>query len=242
MGSRANDTDDRIDTAMLRVAEDRHLGQRVPDVEVLTEEGTRRLSALIAEQPTILLLAYYTCNHTCPVAVENLQKINIDASESDYRVVVLSFDVADTLETMNHVRASLDHIPDNWTFGLLAEGANRQLTESVGFNFFFSERDQIFVHPSVLVFLSPEGEVMRYLYGTDLRARDIELALIESRNREPHLNEIIDMVALTCFQFDATGSRYVLHPALILGAAGIGVLGICGVATVAYSKDSIGES
>ena len=143
--------------------------------------------------------------------------------------------------TMAHVRSTLDNIPANWTFGLLPEGENTRLTESVGFNFFYSERDQMFLHPSVLVFLSPEGEVMRYLYGNEPRSRDVELALIESRNREPRLNEIVDMVALTCFQFDATGSRYVLHPTLIFGAAGIGVLALCGLATLASRKDSIGE-
>ena len=48
----------------------------------------------------------------------------------------------------------------------------------MGFRFFYSETDQVFVHPAVLVFLSPEREVMRYLYGLPAPG-DVDLALID---------------------------------------------------------------
>ncbi len=231
-----------LDTALLRVDEANYLGKTVPDVSIVTKSGSEKLFEIMDGQPTVLVLSYYTCGHVCPLTVQNLSRLRIDADAAGYRVVILSFDVKDTLQTMASVTASLDEVPDNWTFGLLPAAESERLTESVGFKFFFSERDQTFVHPSVLTFLSPEGEVMRYLYGTEPREQDVELALIESRNREPYLNEIVDMVALTCYQFDATGSRYVLHPTLIFGAAGIGVLGLCGLATLASRKDSRGDS
>jgi hypothetical protein len=82
---------------------------------------------------------------------------------------------------------------------------------------------------------------MRYLHGTEPREQDIKLALIESRNRVPRMNELFDTVKLTCFQFDASRSRYVLHPTLIFGGAGIGVLGIAGLVTLAFKRDSKGE-
>ncbi len=68
----------------------------------------------------------------------------------------------------------------------------------------------------------------------------MELALIESRNRSPALNEIIDMVRLTCFQYDASKSRYVLHPTIIFGGAGFGLLGFVGLVAFAYKKDPEG--
>ena len=64
---------------------------------------------------------------------------------------------------------------------------------------------------------------MRYLYGSEPRAEDIELALIESRNRVQRLNEWVDMLKLTCYRYDPARSRYVLHPTLIFGGIGLGL-------------------
>jgi protein SCO1/2 len=226
--------EDEFDHALLRVQEELYLGRTVPDVTVVTESGNSSLSALVSGQPTVLMLAYYTCGHACPLTIQNLARVLPTEGMPEHRVLVMSFDANDSLETLRHARSTLEHEPENWTFGLLSNESSALLTSSVGFKFFFSERDQIFVHPSVLIFLSPEGEVMRYLYGTSASARDIELALIESRNRAPRLNEFVDMVRLTCFQFDAARSRYVLHPAVIFGSVGIGILALTGLVTLAY--------
>lgn len=232
---------DEFDPALLRIAEEQHLGRVVPDVAIVTESGTERLIASMHEQPTILVLAYYTCGHTCPVTVQSLARVLPIADAPKHRVLVLSFDANDDLDTLRHVKSTLEQIPANWTFGLLPDQDITRLTESVGFRFFFSERDQIFIHPAALVFLSPRGEVMRYLYGSEPAVRDIELALIESRDRAPRLNELVDMVRLTCFQFDASRSRYVLHPAVIFGSLGIGILGFTGLLALAYRPARQGE-
>ena len=232
---------DELDPALLRVEEGLYLNQKVPDVAIVTRSGTRRLSELIAEQPTILALAYYTCGSACPLTIQNLSQVLSDMDLPDHRVIVLSFDAKDTLATLARTRDALKRVPANWAFGLLSSEESARLTESVGFKFFFSESDQAFLHPAVLVFLSPDGKVMRYLYGTEPRERDIKLALIESRDRAPRLNELVDTVKLTCFQFDASRSRYVLHPTLIFGGAGIGVLGVAGLVTLAFRRDSKGE-
>lgn len=232
---------DVLDSNVLRIDEGRHLGTTIPDITVTTQTGSQPLSSLMAEMPTVLVLSYYTCGHTCPVLIKNLSVLPIDTPRSDYRVVVLSFDENDSLETMAHLKAGLGTVPANWTIGILSGSESKRLTEAVGFRFFFSERDQTFVHPTVLVLLSPQREVMRYLYGAEPRQGDVELALIESRNRAPRLNDIVDMFKLTCYHFDGSKSRYVLHPSIIFGSVGLGVLGIAGLAALASKKHSRGD-
>lgn len=239
---RALDQAGDFDAGLLRIDEAAYLGKAVPDVTVITEEGERGLAELIGGKPTIVLLAYYGCGHSCPVTMRNLRATNVGMGREDYRVLVLSFDVRDTLDSLRAARDALGEVPDNWSFGLLGEEEARRLTESVGFRFFFSERDQVFVHPAVLVFLSPQAEVMRYLFGAEPRAQDIDLALVESRDRAPRLGEVVDMLMLSCFQFDATRSRYVLHPTVIFGGAGIGLLGLVGIAVLASRKNSLGAA
>ena len=231
---------DAFDPALLRIDESRYLGQPVPDVEVMTESGPARLHSLIADRPTILLLAYYTCDGVCPTTIQNMARVLRAVDGPEHRVVVASFDANDSLESLRHVKSTLERVPDSWTFGLLPREESARLTQSVGFTFFFSERDRAFIHPSVLVFLSPKAEVMRYLYGTEPRARDIELALIETRNRVQRLNDWVDMVKLTCYRYDPARSRYVLHPALIFGGIGLGVLGMTGLFAFSYKRDSKG--
>ena len=232
---------DAFDPALLRVEEGRYLGQAVPDVAVTTEQGSTRLHALTHGQPTILVLAYYTCHGPCPTTVRNLSRVLRSVQKPEHRVAVLSFDANDTLETLRHVKSTLGSVPDNWTFGLLTREDSARLTQAVGFSFFFSERDRTFVHPSVLVFLSPEGRIMRYLYGTEPRTADIELALIEARDRVSRLNDLVDMVKLTCYRYDPARSRYVLHPTVIFGGIGFGVLGATGLIAFAYKRNRKGE-
>ena len=219
-----------FDTHLLEVNEVDFIGKTVPDVNVVTQAGSTILSTLVDNKPSLLLLSYYTCGHVCPTTIANLHQIaahqQIDLPDDEFNVIVLSFDEKDNLMTMAHVQSSLDTIPANWTFGLLKNGESERLTQAVGFNFFFSEKDQMFIHPAALIFLSPEGEVMRYLFTTEPDGGDVALALIESRNRAPRINEIIDMVKLTCFQFDRSRSRYSLHPTILFGATGLGLLGL----------------
>ena len=231
---------DAFDPALLRIDETRYLGQPVPDVEVMTESGPARLHSLIAERPTILLLAYYTCDGACLTTIQNLARVLRAVDGPEHRVVVASFDANDSLENLRHVKSTLDRVPDSWTFGLLPREESARLTQSVGFTFFFSERDRAFIHPSVLVFLSPKADVMRYLYGTEPRAQDIELALIETRDRVQGFNDLVDAVKLTCYRYDPARSRYVLHPTLIFGGIGLGVLGMTGLFAFSCKRHSKG--
>jgi protein SCO1/2 len=231
---------DTFDPALLRIEEGRHLGQTVPDVRVQTETGGASLREIIAGQPAILVLAYYSCHGPCPTTIRNLSRTLRAVEASGHRVIVLSFDANDDLDSLRHVKSDLGDIPSSWTFGLMAKEDAQRLTQSVGFKYFFSEKDQAYIHPSVLVFLSPEGEVMRYLYGVEPRAGDVEIALLESGKRVQHLNDLVNMARLICSRYDPTRSRYVVHPTLIFGAAGLGLLGITGLLAFTYKRDSKG--
>ena len=219
--------------------EGRYLGQAVSQCPGFDRVGPARLRALIAGQPTILLLAHYTCHGPCPTTVQNLARVLRTVQDPEHRVIVLSFDANDSLDGLRHVKSSLGQLPDGWTFGLLAREESARLTGSVGFSFFSRNA----TGPSCTRACSCSShprEVMRYLYGTEPRTQDIELALIETRNRVSRLNELVDMVKLTCYRFDPARSRYVLHPTLIFGGIGIGVLGVTGLIAFAYKRDSKG--
>ncbi|MDQ7081817.1 MAG: hypothetical protein Q9N34_01590 [Aquificota bacterium] len=92
---------DFFDPSILKIDESKYLGSFVADVEVLLEDGTRtRVYDLIGDKPAILLLSYYTCEGSCPLRIDSLNRLIKSSSlkDRDFRVLVLSFDREDTLD------------------------------------------------------------------------------------------------------------------------------------------------
>lgn len=219
---------DFFDPSLLRIDEGRYLGNFVADVEVVLEDGRReRLYKLVSESPTVLVLTYYTCGGSCPLRVENLRDLISKTSlrERDFRVLVLSFDRRDTLEDLRRFKETHGPFTRHWVFGLLPEEEVERLTRSIGFKFFYSERDRTFVHTNVYVFLSPEGRITRFLFGVKPEERDVRVALAEARSGEVSLSSLMDLALLVCYTYDPSRSRFVVNPALVLGGMGFSLLG-----------------
>ncbi len=222
------------DVSVVKIQEDLFIGKQIADVRVKTLKGDVDLMDFIKGKPTALLFAYYTCDSVCPITAEHLYKASQNLS-NEYRYVVLSFDEKDNLESMKQFMLKnfgTTQMPNNWLVGILSKEDIRRITQSVGYKFYFIDRDKIFIHPNVTIFLSPDGKVMRYLYGAFLRDKDISLAFTDAQREKPSINNIVDLAILACYRYDHARSRYVIDPTLIF--AGIGILGVVGTFTLAY--------
>lgn len=82
--------------------------------------------------------------------------------------------------------------------------AQQRFAGTIGFRYFWSRIDKTFLHPNVLVFLTPEGRVARYIYGTQLDARTIELALIDADwgRISGSASAVFDMITGACFSYN----------------------------------------
>ncbi|RUM32086.1 MAG: SCO family protein [Aquifex sp.] len=219
---------DMFNPELLKIDEKKHLGNFIPDVKVVLENGEEKsIYTFIKEKPTILLLSYYTCQGTCPVRVDSLNRLIKKSSlkNREFYVLVLSFDKLDSLETLKRFKKVHGPFTKHWIFGLINKEDIEKLTNSVGFKFFFVERDKTFVHPNVYIFISPEGRITRYLYGVKPSERDIRIALAETEQDRISLNSVVDLAYLVCFTYDPSRSRYVVNPTLIFGGIGFAVLG-----------------
>ncbi|MGE5238611.1 MAG: SCO family protein, partial [Chloroflexota bacterium] len=143
------------------------------------------------DRPVILTLVYFECEHICPQVLgglaEALGKIDL-TPRKDYKVFTLSFDDADTPETAmrarsNYVEAVGKSFPDGaWKFLTGDHESIKRITSDLGFT--FRKEAHGFIHPVVLVILSPEGKITRYIsvakyqYGVAYRVTfsPIELA------------------------------------------------------------------
>ena len=212
------------DVSVVKIKEELYLGKAIPDATVQTLKGSVSLREFMKEKPTALIFAYYTCDTACPLIVENVQKLNFKFK--DYNFVVLSFDEKDNLQTLKAFvdKKFVGNVPENWLVGLLSKEDIIKLTEATGYKFYYIPRDKIFIHTSAIIFLSPSGKIVRYLYGAFPTEKDIRLAFADAQKEKPSLNNFIDLALLACYRYDSARSKYVVDPMFIFAVLGLGAV------------------
>ena len=198
-----------------------HPGAQVPlDVPFLDASGKRvTLGEILAGHPAILTLNYYGCPGLCTPQLndlaQNLAMVKL-AEGKDYRVITLSFNPdetpVDAAKKKANLLASMPRAfdPGAWKFLTGTDADIRKVTESVGFRY---EKQRApngmeeYVHPAVLVALSPAGKITRYLNGIEQLPFDIQMALMEAS--EGKVRPTIAKGLLFCFAFDPKNKTYV---------------------------------
>jgi protein SCO1/2 len=213
-------------------------GQTIPaDITLTGENGAEvRLGDLLGK-PVILNLVYYTCDRICPQMLSGLARVLPQLSlvpDKQYRVLTVSFDETDTpgiaRSKKNNYMMAIDRpFPeDAWRFLTGHEDSIHRLTEATGFQY---RRDSHgFMHPVVLVILSPQGKIMKYMqvtkyeygqaYPITFAPFDLDVALTEAAQGRAVTG--VQKAVLYCFAHEPKG----------LGKF-FGILSIVGVITLA---------
>jgi protein SCO1 len=222
---------DPQDAVLEAIGVDEKRGASIPLDLPFTDQAGRAVTLRdsFGDGPVLLTLNYYSCPMLCPLTLVNLlettQEMKGISLERDYRIVTVSIDPEETLEstraTAAQTHAMLGEISrpaERWTFLFGGERETKAAADAVGFR--YEKVGAEFAHPNVLVILTPEGKVSRYLYGVKPDARDLRLALIEAAEGRIGASAVINRMILSCFQYDPVGKRYVLYAANIMKAAG----------------------
>jgi protein SCO1/2 len=201
------------------------LGAAVPLDAVFTDEGGNQVGLdQLVKQPTVVAFVYYNCRDVCPLLLHGVADVVGKLPSEplkDYLVLTVSFDETDTpalaAEKKKNFLASLEKpFPaDGWRF-LTGDAENiRKLTDAVGFR--FKRQGDIFLHAISLVVLSPEGKVVRYLYGNTFLPLDLKMALVEAS--EGRYGPTINRVLRYCFTYDPKGRKYAFNLLRIVGTS-----------------------
>ncbi len=227
-----------LDPKVVAIDERAHLGVRVDGrFRLVDADGQPFTLARYRGKPLILLFSYYTCDGLCGTVNRHLQTL-IDGVERftpgrDFEVLTVSFDKRDDVAAIAAFRDRNRLVGrPGWTLAILERPADiMALTGQVGVRFFWSYRDDVFVHPNAFVFVSPEGRVVRYLYGTLVTPKDVELALIDANwEKVSTSGRLIDILAGVCFSYNFKEGRYTVNIPLFVGLGSL-LLGLSLVAT-----------
>jgi protein SCO1/2 len=211
------------------VGVDEHLGQSVNlDLTFTAEDGypVPLRSYFHQGRPVLLNLVYYSCPMLCSLLLNGqtaaLKEIPWTPGDQ-FEVVTISIDPTETFDLAQRKRASYlesyGRPAAGWHFLTDNHGNARKLADQVGFHYRYDERQAQYAHPAVVMILTPEGKLSRYLYGIKFSPRDLRFALTEAS--ESRFSLTTDRILLYCFHYDPQAHGYVLFATNLMRAGGL---------------------
>ncbi len=176
------------------------IGERIPsNILFYTKEypqGVTLSFFLKEKKPIVLVPIYYRCPGICSFLLKRVQDAMLKITSSflparDYLVIVFSFNHKEKVDLAEKKKQSyLEGIPlkyrpyfeKGWFFSVLNKEDIKRLTSSMGFS--FRKEGEEFLHTAVVIFLSSEGKIVRYLYSSLFSAEDFRLALKEAKGEK----------------------------------------------------------
>jgi protein SCO1 len=197
-----------------------HLGQQIPvDAQFLDESGAevKLGDYLKSGRPVLINFAYFKCPMLCNLVMSGMLKSMKQlpwVPGNEYEVVTIDIDHREGPELASAKKAN--HISElnkpgsekGWHFLTGKEEQIKRVADAVGFQFKYDPRDDQYAHAAGIFTVSPEGKVMRYLYGIEYKSLDLRLALLDaSKGRSLSIG---DKIMTLCYRYDADAKSYVL--------------------------------
>jgi len=197
------------------------LGNMIPlDLTFINEKGESvTLKSLMDGKPTMISLNYFRCAGICTPQLNDMAKMltRLDLAENiDYKVLTIGFAEDEGYELAAAKRKTMLHaiqrqfVQDAWHFVIGENNSSGILSDLVGFTYSktMSESGVVdYVHAGVLIMLSPEGKVTRYLNGIEQLPFDVKMALMEAG--EGKVGPTIAKNLLYCFAYDPKAKQYI---------------------------------
>jgi len=211
------------DPELLKIEEVKFLGLKLDENLAITAADGREFTlGEFKGRPLILILSYFTCDGICPAFNADLMGVlKKVASFSrvkpgvDFNVLTVSFDKNDNKESSGMFMKSMNipkSLSESWRVGIFKNQEDIKKTASaLGFNFFWSPGDHVFLHPSVYYFISPDMRVERILKSMVAEPRDMELAIIDAKFDKLRPSDAMYMALGMCYSYNYKEGKYHLN-------------------------------
>lgn len=195
-------------------------------------------------KPVILNLVYYRCPMLCSLVLNAQTSALRDVAWTagdEFEIVTVSIDP----EEMFNLAAAKKKwyleqyrrpAQDGWHFMTDYQGNSKRLADQVGFRYRWDAKTEQWAHAAVVMVLTPDGRVSRYLYGLQYKPRDVRLALTEAS--EGKLGSFGDKLLLFCYHYDPLAKSYVPFAMNLMKAGGVFTILVFGIfLTVLWRKE-----
>lgn len=212
-----------------------NLGATLPLNVGLTNEYNQKITLkdAIKNKPTILTLNYFDCPGLCsPLLNEVAHVINKLQLKPylDYNVITISINPDDNYKKAKQKKDSLlksitkSFPPQTWSFLTTNQKNIDLITNTLGFKYEKRIKDGVvdYLHPSVIIVITPKGKISRYSNGIEFLPFDLKLALLEASDEKSR--PTITKTLLYCFAYDAKSKTYVFQAEKVVGSFIFGVV------------------
>ena len=190
----------------------KRLGKYIPlDLNFIDSNGKKVLFKNLVDKPTVIDFAYYKCTGICtPLMTEIAASVNnVDLMPGkDYNLLTISINSSETYnDAANKKMEILDLInkkipPSSWRFLTGDSASIKTLADAAGFH--FERQGNTFLHTGIVIFISKEGKICRYLEPSfdaqgnfQILPLDFKIAIIDAARGEAV--PVIDSVLRYCF-------------------------------------------
>ena len=219
--------DSTLDPSIMRINEEEYLGARLDgEFSLLDKDGNEFKLKEMSGKPLILVFSYYSCDGSCPATNVHLRDTLSESAGlkpgEDYNVLTVSFDKNDDLNHLNMFTEMTGIKGGKGDYWRMAVMKNKDdiagFTKSAGYKFFWSPPDKTFLHTNAYIFLSPDLRIARYIYGSPLNIKDVELAITEAAFNRSTKSRVIDLLKMACYSYNYKDGKYTLNYSLFVGA------------------------
>jgi protein SCO1 len=190
---------------------EQHLnGQISTDATFLDETGQQvRLSQFLS-RPTILTMGYFRCPMLCGVVLDSITKVFTELRDltpgKDYQFIFVGVDPSEVpafaaakkqtyLNRFGNPAAAA-----GWHFLLGSQTQVDRVADEIGFRFRYDMASQQFVHPSGLVFVTPNGRISSYLMGVNYSGNELRRGLTRASHQK--IGSPVDDLLLLCLHYN----------------------------------------
>jgi protein SCO1/2 len=214
---------------------DQNLNHSLPlSDRFLDEHGNEVvLGSYFGHRPVVMALVYFKCGMLCPQVLHGmgsaLKQTGLHLGH-DYDVVVASFDptdtAADSADAKQHFLSMLgdSSASDSVHFLSGPQASITDLSQATGFHYVQvpgpDGKMNQFAHSSVIMIITPDGRMSKYLSGVEYQPRDVRLALVEASNHK--IGSFSDLILLYCCNYTPSQGRYTVAIMRVMGLAAMG--------------------
>jgi protein SCO1/2 len=130
----------------------------------------------------------------------------------EFDVVTISIDPNEELDRTAKKRTQVidaygrAEANQGWHFLVGDKSSIDSVVNATGFEYQYDADQDQFAHPSVVMILTPDGKMARYLYGLSFEGNDLKIGLLEASHGKSI--STIEQVILFCYHYDPKSGKY----------------------------------
>ena len=184
------------------------------------------------KRPVLLQLGYNRCPMLCSLVLngtfDGLKGVEWMPGK-EFDVLSISVDPTETPELAKAKKESYlaeferKGAGQGVHFLVGSEIMSKTVADAVGFSFRRQDNGD-YAHAAVIMLITPEGRISRYMYGTKFEPADLRMGLLEAS--QGRIGTTLDRFILWCHIYDANARGYVLQARRVMSIGGAVTLAV----------------